>query len=97
MVKVRDIVVSITIGTAIFLSLVVALALIAHAPAAPWHKVIRGVLAPGFLMANGLLTRLTGASPADQGGVGVGGLLILAGAADITIYSVVVFLIRYLR
>lgn len=91
--KSRDITVSLKIGTTIFILLLVLVALIAHSPAAPWHKLVRAVLAPGFLMANGLLTRLTGGSPADHGGAGIGGLFILASAANIAIYSAVVFFV----
>jgi hypothetical protein len=90
----RDIMVSLKIGATVFLVSIAVLALIAHSPAAPWHKMVRAVLAPGFFIANGLLSGSPSASQPEQNGAIIGAILILASAADITIYSVLVFLLR---
>lgn len=91
--KSRNIVVSLKIGTTVFLVSIAVLALIAHAPAAPWHKIVRGVLAPGFFIANGLFSGSAGNQPTSAGAT-IWAILVLASAVNIAMYSGLVFLVQ---
>jgi len=92
----KDAVTSRLLGAAAFILLAVVLGVIAHAPASAFGTAVRGILFPGFWIANEVISKASGTDFIAQPGIGAGVLFVVSAAVDIALFGAVIFSIRWL-
>jgi hypothetical protein len=92
----NDLVISLLLGASAFILLTVVKIIIAHAPTSAFGTAVGGILSPGFWIAYGAMSKVSGTDYIAQPGIGVGVLFVVSAAVDIGLYGAVIFSIRRL-